>query len=96
MKKIITILFMLFILTFIFMNVVDAGNQWSSEQDQIWEITVDDCKGNITIYKDCLIINDNRFNNLVFMPNQGRIPTGNGTVVKILRSACTDITIISK
>jgi len=90
MKHLIIILFIM-LLTII---TVNAGNQWESKFDQSWKITVNDCQNDITIYNNCLIVN-NGINTLTFMPNQGRIPTGNGTVIKIFRSACTEISMIA-
>lgn len=93
MKKILLIVLMIM---FVFTSAATAGNQWKSEQDLFWDITIINCQGVTTVYKDCLILYDNRFNNLVFMPNQGRIETGSGTMIKVLRNTCTDIIMISK
>ncbi len=92
MKYLITILLILLLSV----SLVSASNQWKSEHDQSWEITITDCQGNVTIYKDCLIVYDDRFNSIAFMPNQGNIPTGNGAIIKILRSTCVHITMISE
>ena len=65
-------LVVLFILLFTF-SVASAGSQWEGTYDQVWDITVTDCKGVTKIYQDCLIVNDGLFV-ITFMPNQGRMP----------------------
>jgi len=72
-----------------------AGNQWESKYDASWEISVTDCKGTTTIYKGCHIVNDNLFV-VTFMPDQGRIPTESGSVIRIYRSNCTEVTMIAE
>ena len=92
MKYLISILFIIFLSV----STGTAGNQWKSEYDQTWKIIVTNCQGNTTVYKDCLIIDDTRFHTLVFMPNQGKIPSGDGLVIKVFRNACNDIIMTSE
>lgn len=91
MKYLTTILLVLLLTV----SVACAGNQWSSEYDQSWEVIVTDCQGNTVIYYDCLIIQDGLYV-LSFMPNQGKMPTGRGPIIKVFRSQCTEVMMIAQ
>ena len=86
MKRFIIGLLIVLLLT----SVAYTGNQWTSVYDQSWQITVTDCQGNTTIYNDCLVVEDGLYL-LMFMPNQGKIPTGNGPIIRVYRSNCTRV-----
>ena len=86
MKYLITVLFILLLTA----SVAIAGNQWKSEYDISWDVTVTDCRGNTTVYEDSLIVNDGD-SFVTFMPNQGKIASGNGPIIKVYRSDCTSI-----
>lgn len=59
-----------------------AGLVGKSEYDVVWTITVIDCQGTTTIYKDCRITNSGQFW-ISFMPGQGNIASGNGKEIHI-------------
>ena len=66
----------------VFVSVSLAGLVGRSEYDVVWEITVIDCQGYMTVYRDCRIVNAGQFW-ISFMPNQGQIATSNGREVHI-------------
>jgi hypothetical protein len=76
-------------------SLVYAGNEWKSDYDQVWEITIAECSGTVSVYHNCIITNITEYV-LSFMPDQGKIKTGNGQVVKVIRSNCTQITMTSE
>ena len=91
MKTILTLQCILIVIIIMVLSLsAFAGSQWESEHDQSWEITVTDCRGNVSEYHDCLIVNDG-LSFITFMPNQGKMGTGKGKIVKIYRSLCTEV-----
>ena len=91
MKYFTTVLFILMLSV----SVACAGSQWESEYDQVWEITVTDCQGNTTIYYDCRITQDGLYV-VTFMPNQGKMATGNGPIIRVYRSNCTEVIMVAE
>ena len=86
MKKIIVVTLILFLsIANLFAGVVER-----SPYDQKWEITVINCRGQATIYHDCVITNQGEFV-VTFIPNAGNIPTGNEKTIKIFQNDCTSI-----
>ena len=90
MRYLTTVLFILMLTV----SVACAG-QWESEYDQVWEITVTDCQGNTTIYHECRITQDGLYV-VTFMPNQGKIASGNGPIIRVYRSNCTEVIMIAE
>ena len=92
MKYFLTTVLFILLLT---VSVACAGSQSASEYDQSWEITVTDCQGNTTIYYNCLLTQDGLYV-VTFMPNQGKIQSGHGPVIKVYRSNCTEVIMIAE
>lgn len=68
-----------------------GGLVGKSEYDTVYKITVMDCHGNTTIYNDCRITNAGQFW-ISFMPEQGRIASGNGKEIHInTNDACIKV-----
>jgi hypothetical protein len=68
-----------------------AGIVGKSEYDVVYTITVIDCQGSATVYRDCRLINTGQ-DWVSFMPNQGQIATGNGKAIHVsMRDGCTRV-----
>ena len=79
------------ILLFFMVLPAIGGIVGKSEYDVVYKITVMDCRGNTTIYNDCRIINAGQFW-ISFMPDQGRLASGNGKEIHINTSdACIKV-----
>ena len=63
-------------------GTADSGLVGKSEYDVVWNITVIDCNGFVTVYRDCRITNAGQFW-ISFMPDQGRLASGNGKEIHI-------------
>jgi hypothetical protein len=87
MKIIIQILFLTLFLTIV---TSYAGVVGESPYDKNWDIYVSDCNGSISIYYNCVITNLGQ-RSISFIPDQGRIPTGNGKEITVNKTGCTSV-----
>jgi hypothetical protein len=77
-------------------GVSSAANPWRSDYDQLWNINVyDRCTGVERVYSRARIVN-NEQSWVVFMPDQGRISSGRGRIVRIPRiDPCLSIAMVA-
>ncbi len=77
-------------------GVSSAANPWRSDYDQLWNINVyDRCSGVERVYTRARIVN-NEQNWVVFMPDQDRISSPHGRIVRIPRiDPCLSIAMVA-
>jgi hypothetical protein len=71
-------------------NYAIAGVVGQSPYDKTWDIYVSECSGSTVIYYDCVITNLGQ-RSISFIPDQGRIPTGNGKEITVNKTGCTSV-----
>ena len=72
--KYVTCLLLLIMLCFA--GTSDAGYIGTSHYEEVWDITITDCSGKTTVYKNSAITEMNE-QWLVFIPDGGRNPSSN-------------------
>ena len=77
MKKVTLLFVSIIILCFVLSFVGASYGSDGSYYDVLWDITVTDCQGKVTVYKNCTIIRMNE-QWITFVPNSSRVSTGSG------------------
>lgn len=72
-----------------------AGIINDSPYDKNWTIVVESCNGSVVTYNNCVLTNMGEYS-VSFIPNQGRIPTGNDKEIIINKNSCTTVTMMEK
>jgi len=90
MKKLTKIIAIMIFISMISVSLCLAGVVGNSDYDKIWTIIVTNCSGSATVYHGCVLVNQGE-DWVSFIPDQGRIPTGNGKVIKVSNSMCSQI-----
>ena len=89
-KSLFTFLILMFLIGAAYAGVIS-----NSPYDNVWDIKVTDCHSKTVFYKNCVITNLDEWS-LSFIPDQGRIPSGNGKEVIVYRNSCTSVTLTQK
>jgi hypothetical protein len=88
-KLLLTIILVLFLFTSSFGDVIGR-----SKYDGIYDIFIAQCNGVTKVYRNCVITNDGEYS-ISFIPDQGRIQTGNGKQIFVTKD-CATVTLIEK
>jgi hypothetical protein len=83
----------IFLMTaFLIIGTISSSNayRFNSNYDRLYDITVTDCKGNTTVYHNC-VITDTNFVTLSFIPNSSRISVSREAQIIIILNSCTSI-----
>ena len=74
---------------------VNADVVGESPYDQVFDIYVETCGGERIVYRDCVVTNVGQWV-VSFIPDQGRIATGNGREIIVHKNLCASVVMVAK